>query len=128
MGSCQLLFALVPDAAPRAACRIAHVPDVASRVACHIVHVLDASSLVCLPDGTYRATDCFFDAPDAASLAQHVRLCLPVMIFSELIVVVFVPDSAFMSVCCNFHALTSLPGLCVALLMPLMLLLGLCVV
>ena len=80
-----------------------------SMAMCPGVHALDATS---------RVTDCFADAPDAASWAQHVRLCLPVMIFSELIVGVFVPDSTFMSMCCNFHALTPLPGLCVALLMP----------
>ena len=83
------------------------------------VHVLDATS---------RAMDCFVDVPDAASWAQHVCLCLPVMIFSELSMGVFVPVSAFMSLRCNVHASTTLPGLCVALLMPLMQLPGLRVV
>ena len=55
---------------------------------------------------TSRAIDCFVDAPDAASLEQHVRLCLSMMILSELSVGVFVLDSTFMSMCCNFHALT----------------------
>ena len=47
------------------------------------------------------------------------------MILSELSVCVLVPDSAFMSMCCNLHALMPLPGLCVAWLMPLMPLPGL---
>ena len=64
------------------------------------------------------------DAPDTASWAQCVHVCLLVMITSELSMHVFVPDSIFTSTCCNSHALTPLPRLCVALLMPLMPLLG----
>ena len=75
-------------------------------------------------DTTSRAKDCFVDALDTASWTQRVLLCMPVMILSELSVFVFVPDSAFMSMCCNFHDLTPLPGLCVALFTSLMPLTG----
>ena len=92
----------VPDATSRAACRIGHLPDITSRAMSPGVHVLDATS---------RDRDCFVDAPDTASWAQCVHLCLPVMMLSELSVCVFVPDSAFMLMCCNFHALMPFPGL-----------------
>ena len=59
------------------------------------VHVLDAAS---------SSRDGYADAPDAVSRAQRVCLCLPVIILSELSVCVLVPDSALISMCCNFHA------------------------
>ena len=70
---------------------------------CPGVHILDDA---------FRARDCYVDALDAASWAQCVRLWLPVMILSKIIVRVLVPESVFMSMCCNFHALMLLPGLC----------------
>ena len=53
-------------------------------------------------DATSTSRDCFIDAPDTASWAQHVLLCLPMMILSELNVYTFVPHDAFMSMCRNF--------------------------
>ena len=97
-----------PDAATRAAYGIVSLPDVTSRDICPCVHAPDAAS---------RARDCILNAPDTASWAQHVRVCLLMMIPSELSMCVFVPDFTFTSTCCNFHAMTPLPRLCVALLM-----------
>ena len=53
-------------------------------------------------DATSRSRYCFIDAPDTASWAQHVHLCLPMMILSELNVYTFVPEATFMSMCRNF--------------------------
>ena len=140
--ACRIVH--VPDAASSDACRIVCLPDGTSRAMCPGVHVLDTTSRamdcfvdssdaaswgyvswVHVLDAASRARNCYADAPDAVPWAQRVRLCLPVMILSELCVCVLVPDSTFMSMCCKFHALMLLPGLCVAWLMPLMPLPGL---
>ena len=112
---------------------IVHLSDVASRAACGIVHLPVVTSIaMCLSvyalDATSRARDCSIDAADTASGAQHVHVCLPMTVLSGISVCVFVPDSTSMSMCCNFHALMLLPGLCVALLIPRMPLPGLRVV
>ena len=111
----RIMFCIVqvPDVASRAACGILSLPDVTSRDMCPGVHALPASS---------RARNCIVDAPYNACWAQCVRACLLMMMLSELSMCVFVPDSTFTSTCCNFHVLTPFPRLCVALLMPLMLL------
>ena len=70
-----------PDAASRAVCGIVSLSNVTSSDMCPCVHALDA---------TYRARDCIVNASDTASWAQHVRVCLLMMMLSELSMCVFV--------------------------------------
>ena len=61
------------------------------------------------PDAASWLMCCIVNAPDVSSRAHCVHVWLPVMVPSGLSMYAFVPDSTFVSMCCNFSCTDTAP-------------------